>query len=86
MFASFAGALMTDARKSDCIIDHEGDVDWNNIIPNLEADFRSGKCSFVSEVHDTHGDALKAMDAVIDRIFEEAMSRVRSKGLLDAGS
>jgi hypothetical protein len=26
------------------------------------------------------------MDAVIDRLFEEAMSRVRSKGLLDAGS
>lgn len=27
-------------RKSDCIIDHEDDVDWNNIIPALEAGCR----------------------------------------------
>ena len=77
---------MNDARKWDCIIDDEDDVDWNNIIPTLEADFRSGECAFVSEVYDTHKDALKAMDAVIDRIFEEAMNRVTSKSLLDAGS
>src|SRR5438552_6761892 len=83
MFPSLAGTLMNDARKSDCIIDHEDDVDWNNIIPTLEADFRSGECAFVSEIYDTHEDALKAMNAVIDRIFAEATNRVRSDSVLD---
>ncbi len=77
---------MNDIGKSDCIIDHEDDVDWNNIIATLEADFRMGGCAFVSEVYDNHEEALKAMDALIDRIFEEAMNRVRSNSLLDAGS
>jgi hypothetical protein len=75
-----------DRRKSDCVIDHEDDVDWNNIIPTLEADLRSGKCAFVSEVYDTHEEALKAMDAVIDRILQEAINRVRPISILDAGS
>jgi hypothetical protein len=77
---------MNDIEKSDCIIDHEDDVDWNNIITTLEADFRTGGCAFVSEVYDNHEEALKAMDALINRIFEEAMNRVRSNSLLDAGS
>jgi hypothetical protein len=80
------GGLMNDPGRSGCIIDHEDDVDWDNIIPTLEADFRSGECAFVSEVYDTHEDALKAMNAVIDRIFAEAMNRVRSDSVLDAGS
>jgi hypothetical protein len=86
MFDSFAGALMNDARKSDCIIDHEDAVDWNNIIPTLEADLRSGKCAFVSEEYDTREEALKAMDAMIDLIYQEAVNRVRSNNLLVAGS
>ena len=73
-------------RKSDCIIDHEDGVDWNNIIPTLEDDLRSGKCAFVSEEYDTHEEALKAMDAMIDRIYKEAVNRVRSNSLLVAGS
>ena len=77
---------MNDARKSDCIIDHEDVVDWNNIIPTLEDDLRSGKCAFVSEGYDTHEEALKAMDAMIDLIYQEAVNRVRSNSLLVAGS
>ncbi len=77
---------MNDVRKSACVIDHEDDLDWNNVIASLEADFRSGECAFVSELYGTHDEVLKAMDAVIDRIFEEAMNRVRSNSLLDAGS
>ena len=73
-------------RKSDCIIDHEDVVDWNNIIPTLEDDLRSGKCAFVSEEYDTHEEALKAMDAMIDLIYQEAVNRVRSNSLLVAGS
>jgi hypothetical protein len=86
MFDSFEGALMNDARKSDCIIDHEDVLDWNNIIPTLEDDLRSGKCAFVSEEYDTPEEALKAMDAMIDLIYQEAVNRVRSNNLLVAGS
>jgi hypothetical protein len=75
-----------NGRKSDCIIDHEGVVDWNNIIPTLADDLRSGKCAFVSEEYDTHEEALKAMDAMIDLIYQEAVNRVRSNSLLVAGS
>jgi hypothetical protein len=77
---------MNNGGKSGCVIDHEDDIDWNNIIPSLEADLRSGKCAFVSEVYNTDEEALKAMDAMIDRIFQEAINRVRSNSLLDAGS
>jgi hypothetical protein len=79
------GGLMNDG-KSDCIIDHEDVVDWNTIIPTLEDDLRSGKCAFVSEEYDTHEEALKAMDAMIDLIYQEAVNRVRSNSLLVAGS
>ena len=75
---------MNNCGKSDCVIDHEDDIDWNNIIPTLEADLRSGKCAFVSEMYDTDEEALKAMDAMIDRIFQEAVNRVKSNSLLDA--
>ena len=76
---------MNNGGKSNCVIDHEDDIDWNNILPTLEADLRSGKCAFVSEVYDTDEEALKAMDAMIDRIFQEASNRVRPNSLLDAG-
>jgi hypothetical protein len=86
MFASFPGGLMHDARKSDCVIDHEDDVDWDNIISNAESDYRSGDCVFDSTAYNTLEEALEAMNLVIDRFFEEEMHNVRSHILLDAGS
>jgi hypothetical protein len=86
MFTSFPGGLMNDARKPDCVIDHKDDVDWDNIIANAEADYRTGECSFDSAAYNTHEEALKAMNVVIDQIFEEAINRVGSNVLLDAGS
>lgn len=76
---------MSDARNPDCIIDHEDDVDWNNIIPNAEVDYASGECIFDSTAYNTLEEALQAMDSVIDRLFEEEMNHVRSHVLLDAG-
>jgi hypothetical protein len=77
---------MNDARKWDCVIDHKDDVDWDNIISNAQADYRSGDCVFDSTAYNTLEESLEAMNFVIDRFFEEEMNHVRSHVLLDAGS
>jgi hypothetical protein len=77
---------MNDTGKTDCVIEHEDDVDWDNIAATLEADFRAGECAFVSDDYGAHEAVLNAMNVVVDRIYEEAINRVRSDSLLDAGS
>ena len=71
-------------KKWDCIIDHEDDIDWENIIATTEDDFKAGRYAFNSADYATHEEAMEAMDAFIDSIAEEVMRRVAADSALHA--
>jgi hypothetical protein len=62
----------------EAIIDHEDDIDWDDIIATTEADDRAGRFAFNSDDYPTWEEAMKAMHALIDQICDEAINRVRS--------
>ena len=73
-------------NPSDCIIDHEDDIDWDNIIATTEADFRAGRFAFNSDDYPTFEEAMTAMRAWIQRIGGEATNRVRCDSSRDVES
>lgn len=75
-----------DMETWDCIIDHEDDIDWDNIIATTEDDFKAGRYAFNSADYATHEEAMEAMRALIHSIAEKAIKRVRSDSSLDAQS
>ena len=81
----FEQPLGTDELETwDCIIDHEDDIDWENIAATTEDDFKAGRYSFNSADYPTWEEAMKAMNALIHTIAEEAISHARSNPPLDA--
>ena len=75
-----------DMETWDCIIDHEDDIDWDNIIATTEDDFKAGRYAFNSADYATHEEAMLALRAWIHSIAEEAIKRVRSDTSLHAQS
>ena len=73
-----------DPNTWDCIIDHEDDIDWENIAATTEDDFKAGRYAFSSEDYATHEEAMTAMSAWIDSIFDEVLRRVASNSSLHA--
>jgi hypothetical protein len=59
-------------------IDEEGNIDWDDIIATTEADDRAGRFAFNSDDYPTWEEAMKAMHALVDKIWDEALNRVRS--------
>jgi hypothetical protein len=59
----------------------EDDIDWDDIIATTEADDRAGRFAFNSDDYPTWEEAMKARRALMDEIFDKAMSRVRSTSL-----
>ena len=81
----FEQPLGTDELEaSACIIDHEDDIDWENIAATTEDDFKAGRYAFTSEDYATHEEATAAMSAWIDPIFDEVLRRVASNSSLHA--
>lgn len=72
------------ALPSDKPIDQQDDIDWDDIIATTEADDRAGRFAFNSDDYATDEEAYGAMHALIDKICDEAMNRVRSDTPLDA--
>jgi len=64
-----------DPEKRDCVIEHEDDLDWANVIAITAGDYEAGRVVFDAEEYDTHSEALEAVNAWIDKIFEEAVNR-----------
>lgn len=64
-------------------VGQEDDIDWDDIIATTEADDRAGRFAFNSDDYPTDEEAMKAMHALIDKICDEAMNRVRSATALD---
>ena len=75
-----------DMDTWDCIIDHEDDIDWDNIIATTEDDFQAGRYAFNSADYATHEEAMKAMDNFLDSIVEEVKRRVAADSALHAKS
>ena len=75
-----------DPNTWDCIIDHEDDIDWENIAATTEDDFNAGRYSFNSADYPTWEEAMKAMDALLHSITEEVINGVRTDTPLDAPS
>jgi len=73
-----------DPDTWEAIIDHEDDIDWDDIIATTEADDRAGRFAFNSDDYSTWEEAMKAMHALIDQICDEAICRVRSDTSLHA--
>jgi hypothetical protein len=65
-------------------IDHEDDIDWDNIIATTEADDRAGRFAFNSDDYPTWEEAMKAMHALIDQICDQALDRDRHDTSLHA--
>ena len=66
---------LEDPEKRDCVIDHEDDLDWPKVIAITTADYEAGRVVFDSGDYDTHAAALEAVNAWIDKIFEEPVNR-----------
>jgi hypothetical protein len=62
-------------------IGEKDDIDWDDIIATTEADDRAGRFAFNSDDYPTWEEAMKAMHAMIDEIYERAINRVRSTPL-----
>lgn len=73
-----------DMETWDCIIDHEDDIDWENIIATTEDDFKAGRYAFNSADYATDEEAMAAMRALIHEITERALKSVASDPSLDA--
>lgn len=73
-----------DPETWDCIIDHEDDIDWENIIATTEDDYKAGRYAFNSADYATDEEAMKAMSDLIDAIAERALKRVAADTSLDA--
>lgn len=74
---------LDDPDRRNCVINHEDDLDWANVIAIAAADREAGRVSFDSGDYDTHTAALEAVNAWIDKIFEEVVNRVGPNILLD---
>jgi hypothetical protein len=77
---------LVDPEQRDCVIEHEDDLDWANVIAVTAADYEVGRVVFDSGDYDTHAAALEAVNAWIDKICEEVVNGVRSNILLDGRS
>lgn len=75
-----------DMDTWDCIIDHEDDIDWENIFDTTEDDFKAGRFAFNSADYATHEDAMRALRDWIHSIAVEAINRVRANASLHAQS
>jgi hypothetical protein len=72
-------------KKWECIIDHEDDIDWDNIIATTEDDFKAGRYAFNSADYATHEEAMAAMRALIHSIAKGVVERnAASNPTLDA--
>jgi hypothetical protein len=71
-------------RKWECIIDHEDDIDWDNIAATTEEDFKAGRFAFNGADYPTQEGAMIAMNALIHEIAEQVERDAASNPTLDA--
>jgi hypothetical protein len=76
--------MTTEDRKWTCIIDHEDDIDWDNIVANAQEDEKSGKLAFNSEDYATDEEAMQAMRAWLHEKFERGKRNAAAEHTLDA--
>jgi len=69
-----------DMDTWDCIIDHEDDIDWDNIIATTEDDFQAGRYAFNSA--DYAGVRLRRLAFRSERILQLARERLQEKRLI----
>ena len=80
-----SGVVVADnERKWDCIIDHEDDIDWDNIIATTEDDYQAGRYAFNSADYATHEEAMAAMWTLIQSLGETVEGNANSNPALDA--
>ena len=75
-----------DPNTWDCIIDHEDDIDWENIIATTEEDDKAGRYAFNSADYATWEEAMIALRELINSIAERAIHRATAHTPSDATS
>jgi hypothetical protein len=75
---------MNDVRNPDCVIDHEDDVDWDEVVGAIEEDEDSEELAFNSAEYPTEEEAMHALRAFIHEIFEDVERDAGLDSALDA--
>jgi hypothetical protein len=72
------------SEMSDCTLDEEDEIDWDDIAAATEEDEESGELAFNSADYATEEEAMNALRAFIHEIFEEVERDAASDPALDA--